>query len=54
LEQQPFEAALKRDLSLAIMYVAVSSLLIMESASSTVETHAGNDVERVLENSARM
>ena len=49
LERQSDEAALKKHSSSTGMHDAVSSLLMMASASSTVEVHAGDDLERVLE-----
>jgi hypothetical protein len=49
LERQSSEATPKTDTSSTGMHDAVSSLLMMASASSTVEMYAGYDVERVLE-----
>jgi hypothetical protein len=49
LEQHSSEVAPKRDSSLAGVHNAVSSLVLIASASSIVEKHASNDLERVLE-----
>jgi hypothetical protein len=49
LERQSSKAAPKIDTSSTGMHDAISSLLMMASASSTVEMHAGDDLQRVLE-----
>jgi hypothetical protein len=49
LERQSDEAASKKHSSSTGMHDAVSYLLMMASASSTVEVHVGDDLERVLE-----
>jgi hypothetical protein len=49
LERQSSEATPKKDSTLTEVHDAVSSLLMIASISSTMEKHAGDDFERVLE-----